>query len=242
MLLGGRLQPMTRQLTFFDAPAEVCVEAWMDVRGAYLFATTGHRPDVRTVSGDIDELLEHLLPLLSSGFHKAMFVPVASDGPYQCCLLTDSFFGDLGSPQGWLAMGGIGCAQILSTEGDPRYADDPVFKRLLCVVTPVPRPTPHRVAVHRLVGLSPSEGGRLRFMDDGEPLPFEDVSRYKRRRVADRFTNETLIEYCRALGLRPFDADFYAPDRAALLIEPVGLPYAGARFLSLEESRRPDPA
>jgi len=50
-----------------------------------------------------------------------------------------------------------------------------------------------------------------------------------------------LIEYCRAVELRPFDADFYAPDRAGLLIEPVGPPYAGARFLSLEESRQSGP-
>lgn len=53
------------------------------------------------------------------------------------------------------------------------------------------------------------QDGRWEFYQSGEPLPFEDLEAYQRRRVRDRFTPEMLEAYSAALGLRPFDADFY---------------------------------
>ena len=53
------------------------------------------------------------------------------------------------------------------------------------------------------------QDGRWEFDQSGEPLPFEDLEAYQRRRVRDRFTPEMLEAYCAALGLRPFDPDFY---------------------------------
>ncbi|WP_205649263.1 hypothetical protein, partial [Schaalia canis] len=41
---------------------------------------------------------------------------------------------------------------------------------------------------------------------------FEDRGAYESRRVVDRFTPAMLVEYCAALGLRPFDEDFYADE------------------------------
>lgn len=62
----------------------------------------------------------------------------------------------------------------------------------------------------RYLQLSDS-GGRWVFHQEGEPLAFEDVAAYERRRIRDRFTSEMLEQYCAALGLRPFDDDFYLP-------------------------------
>jgi hypothetical protein len=55
------------------------------------------------------------------------------------------------------------------------------------------------------------EGGRWSFQQTGEPQPFEDLAAYQRRRIRDRFTPEMLETYCEALGIRPFDEDFYLP-------------------------------
>jgi hypothetical protein len=44
----------------------------------------------------------------------------------------------------------------------------------------------------------------------GETLPFEEFETYQARRVRDRFTIPMLERYCKALGIRPFDEDFFA--------------------------------
>jgi hypothetical protein len=54
--------------------------------------------------------------------------------------------------------------------------------------------------------------GKWEFDEDGIPLPFERLDRYKLRRKRDRFTAEMLEEYCLALGIRLFDPDFYGPN------------------------------
>lgn len=65
------------------------------------------------------------------------------------------------------------------------------------------------LGVRRVLGAS-DDGGRWVFRDGGEPLPFEDTSRYAARRTRDRFTEGTLLEYLAVgYGIRPFDDDFY---------------------------------
>lgn len=50
------------------------------------------------------------------------------------------------------------------------------------------------------------DGARWVFETSGEPLAFERVQEYKRRRKTDRFTCELLYEYLRALGV-PLDTE-----------------------------------
>ena len=76
------------------------------------------------------------------------------------------------------------------------------------------------------------QDGRWEFYQSGEPLPFEDLEAYERRRVRDRFTPEMLDAYCAALGLRPFDPDFYlASGIVRYDDEPVPLLSPVLRFL-----------
>ena len=56
----------------------------------------------------------------------------------------------------------------------------------------------------------------------GKVQPFERPERYQARRIRDRLTIETMTEYAAALGLRPFDADFYAPDGFGAIVELTG--------------------
>jgi hypothetical protein len=65
--------------------------------------------------------------------------------------------------------------------------------------------------------------------------PFEDTKAYAARRVRDRFTSEMLARYSAALGLRPFDDDFYLDD-ARLIESSAALP-KGAKSMSLEEAQ-----
>jgi len=52
---------------------------------------------------------------------------------------------------------------------------------------------------------------------DGPPLPFEDQRAYDAKRIVDRFDVSRMNSYCRALGIRRNDPDFYLP--RGLLIE-----------------------
>jgi hypothetical protein len=62
-----------------------------------------------------------------------------------------------------------------------------------------------------------NDGGRWTWDESGTPQLFETPDRYAARRIRDRFTIEMLDAYCRALGIRYFDSEFYGPD--AVLIE-----------------------
>lgn len=79
------------------------------------------------------------------------------------------------------------------------------------------------------------DGAKWRFDANGTIQDFEDVEAYARRKVADRFTPSMLVDYADALGLRPFDDDFF-PGPSALVTNPSTLP-SGARALSLREAR-----
>jgi hypothetical protein len=59
------------------------------------------------------------------------------------------------------------------------------------------------------VDVSRDGGTRWSFERFGPVQPFEDVLAYERHLVRERFTGQMLVDYCSALGLRPFDDDFY---------------------------------
>jgi len=57
-----------------------------------------------------------------------------------------------------------------------------------------------------------NDGGRWEFWARGTPQIYEEIDRYRERRIIDRFTPEMLSRYCEALGLRVFDWGFYGGD------------------------------
>jgi hypothetical protein len=54
-----------------------------------------------------------------------------------------------------------------------------------------------------------NDGGKWVFIDEGDPLPFEDISRYSAKKIADRFDRKMLESYCQALGIDPYNEQFY---------------------------------
>jgi hypothetical protein len=89
--------------------------------------------------------------------------------------------------------------------------------------------------VERTIGVV-NDGGRWVFDQGGDALPFEDLGQYKKKTVLERFTYSMMDEYCRSLGVRPFDTDFYA-DRATH-VECVSKFPKNARDFALEEVRK----
>jgi hypothetical protein len=80
-----------------------------------------------------------------------------------------------------------------------------------------------------------NDGSRWRFDANGTVQDFEDQAAYARRKVADRFTSEMLVDYAAALGLSAFDPDFF-PGPSVLVTNPA-VPPIGAKVLSLRETQ-----
>lgn len=71
--------------------------------------------------------------------------------------------------------------------------------------------------LNQLHTISLSFDSRWSFKTTGIVQPFEKLEHYQAKRVKDRFSARLLEDYCKALGLRVFDGDFFGP--AALLID-----------------------
>jgi len=54
-----------------------------------------------------------------------------------------------------------------------------------------------------------AERKKFLFVQQGEPLPFEQIDKYNIKSKRDRFTPQMLIEYCRYFGLDPLNPEFY---------------------------------
>ncbi|NKY39206.1 hypothetical protein [Cellulomonas septica] len=80
------------------------------------------------------------------------------------------------------------------------------------------------------------DGRRWRFDANGTVQDFEDLEAYGRRRIAERFTASMLVDYAAALGLRPFDEDFY-PGPSVLVRNPA-VARPGAFVLSLHDAQQ----
>lgn len=80
------------------------------------------------------------------------------------------------------------------------------------------------------------DGVRWRFDASGTVQDFEDVTAYRRSKIAERFTSSMLISYSAALGLEPFEEDFF-PGPCVLITNPASPP-SGAVVLNLHDARR----
>lgn len=80
------------------------------------------------------------------------------------------------------------------------------------------------------------DGARWRFDAVGTVQDFEDVDAYQRRRMPERFTAQMLVDYAAAIGLRPFDGDFFSGP-SALVHSPV-VPPPGVLVLSIAETQK----
>ena len=82
-----------------------------------------------------------------------------------------------------------------------------------------------------------NSGSRWEFHASGTEQDFEEPERYTARRVRDRFTSDMLERYCMALGIDPFNEDFYGPT-AVLVESDVPFPVTGPMPVTFEELQR----
>ena len=193
-LLGAELWPVTGAYAFFDAAigqvAEV-LTAWR--RGL------GLQPVELPVAGSLREVLRPLEPM-SLG-HRELLLGTQSDWT--------AYFSN----------------QRTGADEAPvsQIATMLRCRALFLVWWPVPSHEALRfqlLADHpteflnheRTIDVGRDDDGRMVFAATGRPQPYEDARSYTARRVADRLTPTLVDSYCRAIGLRPFEVNFFASE------------------------------
>jgi hypothetical protein len=190
-LLGARLWPLTGSYAFFDSDIRDVAEVlagWR--RGLDL------DPLEETLSGDLETVMGALRPM-SLG-HRELLVPTTSQWT--------AYFGNGPTGADEAPVGQIAkmlrCRALFITWWPitaywavrfQLYADHPT----------------EFLNYERVVDVGTDDNGRTVFTATGSPQPFEAVEAYGARRVRDRFTPAMLEAYCRALGIQPFDPEFF---------------------------------
>jgi hypothetical protein len=228
LLFGGELDPLTFSIGFVRAPLSRVLETlsgWLRGQSSAV--------DVRSIALPLRDALLQLQPLTPLP-RRHLLVPTTKDwvayfdnrmlGPdpvpavsYVCR--------QLASP-GLVA---VSAPHTLNVEtGKERGVYGAVQFQLFA---------PHARAFlnyERTVAVT-YDGGRWQFSADGTIQPFEDLQRYKRTRVRDRFTEDMLKTYCGALDIDISNPDFYGQPAFAVNVLD-SLPH-GWTGVSLAEAR-----
>lgn len=236
LLLDDRLAPMTSELGFVQAPVDVVAEALMDwqqsVHGPY-----GARFTSRGVTGDLEQLLNTLLPLTTPGVRRFLLLPTAA--PQWTAYFDNGAGGSSAFPHlvALARLAGLrGVRAVVVPDTASGRGSTPGGRYGATVFEVYGESKAHLEGIERSVELL-DDGGKWRFSQDGPPLPFEDLDAYRARRVRDRFPRALLAKYLGELGLRPFEETFYAPAGSGVLIEKQGAAVDGSRSLTLAEAR-----
>jgi hypothetical protein len=209
LLLADRFAPITNQILLFDLPLEQALEAYLEWQSRIWkkHATITSRP----VTGDLEAILHQLEPMRTGQTNREILVPTSANWTalFNNCDTGPDLVGAM-----HVVSDNTGCQALRITinqwdfDGVRREAvflDSMAFE----LYGPIKR------------GLMAwiNDSDRWAFDTWGAPQPFERTDVYSRRRIRDRLSIELIAEYAAELGLRPFDHDFYAPDRIAALVE-----------------------
>ena len=214
-LLDNRWAPVTGSIGFLEVCAERAVQErldWMTPILAPYGTTLEARPLPAT---DLESQLTKLLPLTSVIRRRELFV--AAQGGWTAYFDNGWRGTDTGPPMRVLAQR-LGC-RGLSVISVPNTINERKRTGNYGAIGFVLYGPAGTLRVAEAV----NDGGRWTWDTFGEPQPFEDVARYTNKRVRLRIDQDLLISYMSALGLRPFDASFYAPTGlTSFLIERIG--------------------
>jgi hypothetical protein len=229
-LLNNRFAPTTFAIGFLEAPLPLVADACLD------WLDGNPMPVTRSpIEDPLSESLRRLEPL-TRGPWRRLWVETRSNWvAYFDNILTGT---DPVSPVGHLCQT-IKCrGVILRCVPHTRRREAPGMKGRYGAVTFElfrPEPRPGQILNHERSIAVVHDGNCWTFEAWGEVQPFERPERYKARKVIDRFSPAMLIEYCSALGIHPFDEDFYG-SHGSLIEVAIPVP-AGSPCVSFAEAQ-----
>lgn len=202
-LLDERYAPITSKMGFVEAQPERVAAALVGWR-----RQLGRHVEAEEFRDAFPEVLRRLEPLTVGSYPRELLLATKSQWTVY---ISNSLDGtDIFAPVSYLAKllscRSLGVASVPHTRVSGvrggRYGALQFF-----IYGPRPNPILNYV---RTVSVA-HDGERWIFRASGEVQPFELADQYRARRVADRFTSETLERYCRALDIELFNPDFYGP-------------------------------
>jgi hypothetical protein len=196
VLLDDACAPLTSVIGFLRTPTDdvaLALRRWREqLHGA---------ADVTEIDGPLRDQLGHLAPLVITSE-----LVIGTQGVWTAVFDNTFTGGGLVPTISRLAQElGTSGVVVVSIPGDRRPHRKRWAARPLEIYGPERTEFLNNVRTLSLV----EGGGRRRFDANGTVQPFEDVEQYTQRRTTERFTDRMLVYYCAALGLRPFDEEFY---------------------------------
>ncbi len=220
-LFDHRLAPLTYSIGFINAPIDDVVHAF-----EHRLTSTYDGGEILQLSGSLQESLLRLQPL-TIGIRPRILL--ASTTSPNWTALFDAHANGQGVAQDTTVT-----AQKLKTRGYYVACSPPMGKtdgklggRHFRVLGPETL-----LGEIRSVDLIENNPGRWYFEVGGEVQPYEVLEAYERRRKTERFTEDMLVDYAAAVGLRPWDESFYTSPY--YLITSEGRP---VRSYTLEQAR-----
>lgn len=200
-LLDDRYAPITSGLGFLEAPLEEVAKALEKWRVAIHGSARQER-----FPGGFEENVLKLEPLVS-GWRARELLVATSNPNWTAFFDCDHLGGDQRTPVSYLAQA-MGCHALFVCSVPPSKdaTHGPWGGLQFELYGPVGNPLNYV----RVISLA-QDGARWSFDNDVEEpvLDFEEVEAYTSRKVRDRFTLDMLKRYSAALGLHPFDPEFY---------------------------------
>lgn len=235
-LLNGKFAPMSYQIGFIETDCARAVEFYSRWQ-AELHSSRGVTIEQKPIMGELERALGALVPLTSVERRRHLFVPTNSAWT---AYFDNGYRGpDVVSTMSYLAKN-LRCRTLkvvnVPDTGEGKAKGRGRYGALeLQMYGPTDQPGLNTL---RTIHLS-NQGDKWEFVQTGTPFDFERTEQYAARKIRDRFSLETLVEYVGALGLQPFEQSFYLPatKSEAILIEKLGPHNPNMKEFSLEEVR-----
>jgi hypothetical protein len=196
VVFGGGHPPLGWRVGFLRAPFETVLRATLEWWRSLL-------PGVNeaVVSTPFPDALLALAPLQTPWTRE--IVARTSNDQWTAHFANNHLGGDSVSWCGHLS-GVLGCDEVEASHIPVGQYPLPstMFRMTAAATSPPKRP-------HRSVAAGKYDSGRWEFLENGEPLPFEERERYSAKRIRDRFDREMLLRYLGTLGIRADDPTFW---------------------------------
>jgi hypothetical protein len=213
LLFDDKYAPITSEIGFLECDLKLVCTAYE------LWETEILRPhemqiELKNVEGNLESILQKLSPLTVPIPTRLAFVPTQS--------VWTAYFDN--GPRGTDA---AGLVKVLAEKLNCRG-----IRTVFAPNTMPSRPTGQPLERYGATILevygsdrkpiriiyAANDGGKWVFGESGIPFPYEEVDRYKAKKIRDRFTGEMLDNYLNHLGISAFDEQFYAPSNSSSIL------------------------
>jgi hypothetical protein len=195
MILRTSLPRLTTSFGAIQCEPEAAAEAYVGWQ-APILAPHGMRLTVKAQRGGFDAVLKMLLPLTAPIATRFVFAPL--EGGWTLFVDNSILGTDASSAMRVLAqLAGVPAARVTCKEDRPKGDDESVSEQFGARIVEVYAPDGSAL---RSV-FAANDGGRWRFGETGERLPFERPGDYEAKRVKERFTESALLHFLCGLGI-----------------------------------------